>query len=58
MKKNLLIWFILQIIFVFVITGFLVNGKSDIAGNLFVIFIVQSAIFLILFLYANRKWFS
>jgi len=56
-NKNLLIWFITQIVFIFIITGFLVNGKPDTAGNLFVIFIIQSSIFLIIFLYSKRKWF-
>ena len=56
-NKVLIYWFILQVIFVFITTGFLVNGKSDLAGNLFVIFIVQSLIFICFLLYKKRKWF-
>ena len=52
-NKVLIYWFILQVIFVFITTGFLVSRKSDLAGNMFVIFIVQLFVFICFLL--NKK---
>lgn len=56
-NKYLLYWFLLQLVFVFITTGFLVNGEPGIAGNLFVFFMIQSLVFLVVLLYSKRKWF-
>ena len=56
-KKIMFIWFVAQIIFVFVATYFLVNGRSDIAGDMFGILIPQSFLFILYVLYVFRNWF-
>ncbi len=55
--KYLLIWLALQIVFLFTAIYFLVNGRQNIAGPMFEIFIYQSAFFFIVVIYSKRKWF-
>lgn len=56
-NKYLVFWSCLQLISVFIITGFLVNGRPELAGDLFLIFIIQSVIFIAVLIFSKRKWF-
>lgn len=51
MKKTLLIWFVSQLVFYFTAIFLLVNGRSDIAGEMFGVFIYQFIPFVLFVLY-------
>jgi len=49
--KYILIWFLLQLIAVFIIAGLFVNGKPNLGSQIFTYFTVQFFLFLLIVIY-------